>query len=141
MPYGCAPPCTSAWLGAADACVLHDGHMSSGWSDESTAPTDERPPFRRSFAVGIAAAFGLAVVAVVLALASPSVTVGGSTWACWAPALGYDPSKGALPAEVVAACQSPANARLVISLVLAMTAFGLGAVTTIRATTVPRIER
>jgi hypothetical protein len=115
--------------------------MSSGWSDEAAPPVDERPPFRWSFAVGISGALLLAFVAVVVALASPTVAVGGSTWACWAPALGYDASAGRLPDEVVAACQGPVNARLVGSLVLALAAFALGAITTIRATTVPRTER
>lgn len=121
--------------------VLHDGGMSTGWSDDPAAPGDERPPFRRSFALGIAGALLLAVAAAVLALASPTVSVGGSTWACWAPALGYDAAAGALPAEVVTACQTPVTSRLVMSLVLAVAALVLGAVTTIRATTVPRTER
>lgn len=114
--------------------------MSSGWSDD-TAPEDQRPPFRRSFAIGIAAALGLALVAAVLALASPSVEVAGGSVSCWAPALGYDPSARPLPDEIVAACTTAANARLVVSLVLGVAAFVIGAVTTIRATTVPRIER
>ncbi len=129
-----------AHLGVASG-VLHDGRMSTGWSDDPAAPVDERPPFRRSFALGIVGALLLAVAAAVLALASPTVSAGGSTWACWAPALGYDSSAGALPAEVVAACQTPVTSRLVMSLVLAVAALVLGAVTTIRATTVPRTER
>lgn len=114
--------------------------MSSGWSDDA-APEDQRPPFRRSFAIGIAAALGLALVAAVLALAAPSVSVGGESVACWAPALGYDAAARPLPEPLVQACTSATSARLVLSLVLAVAAFVIGAVTTIRATTVPRIER
>ena len=49
------------------SAVLHDGGMSSGWSDDAP-PEPERPAFRRSFAVGIGAALGLALVAAGLAL-------------------------------------------------------------------------
>ena len=115
--------------------------MSSDWSDEAAAAEQAGPPFRWSFAAGIAAALLLAALAAVLALASPTVSVGGAAVACWSPALGYDPSAAPLPDDVQAACQAAVNTRLVVSLVLAITAFLIGAVTTIRATTVPRTER
>lgn len=114
--------------------------MSNGWSDDAP-PEPVRPAFRRSFAVGIAAAFGLALVAAVLALLPPTVSVGGVVVACWAPALGYDPSAAPLPDVVQAACAASANTRLVLSLLLAIVAVVVGAVTTLRATTVPRTER
>ncbi|MFC6238113.1 hypothetical protein [Longivirga aurantiaca] len=114
--------------------------MSSAWSDDAP-PEPERPAFRRSFAVGIAAALGLALVAAVLALLPPTVSFGGVEVACWAPALGYDPSAATLPEAVRAACAASTNTRLVLSLVLAIAAVVIGAVTTLRATTVPRTER
>lgn len=114
--------------------------MSSGWSDDAP-PEPVRPAFRRSFAVGIGAALGLALVAAALALVPPTVTVGGTAVACWAPALGYNPSGAPLPDAVQAACAASTNTRLVLSLVLAIAAVVIGAVTTLRATTVPRTER
>ncbi len=114
--------------------------MSSGWSDDAP-PEPERPAFRRSFAVGIVVAIGLALVAALLALLPPSVSVGGVAVGCWAPALGYDPSSAPLPDVVQAACAASANTRLVLSLLLAIVAVVVGAVTTLRATTVPRTDR
>lgn len=111
--------------------------MSSGWSDDG-APTDERVPFRRSFAVGIVAAIGLAVIAAVIALSAPTVQVGGQTFVCGSPALG---APGGLPAPVAEACAAPTTTRLVLATLLAIAALVIGAVTTIRATTVPRTER
>lgn len=114
--------------------------MSSGWSDDAP-PEPARPAFRRWFALGIVGALGLAFLAAVLALLPPTVSVGGAAVACWPPALGYDPAAAPLPEPVQAACAASTNTRLVLSLVLAIVAVVLGAVTTLRATTVPRTER
>ena len=46
-----------------------------------------------------------------------------------------------LPDAGQAACAASTNTRLVLSLVLAIAAVVIGAVTTLRATTVPRTER
>ena len=111
--------------------------MSGEWADDA-APADQRPPFRRSFAYGIAAAIGLAVLAALIALSAPAVQLGGRAVACWPPALG---APAGTSQAVVDACAAPTTVRLVLSVVLAITALVIGAVTTIRATTVPREER
>lgn len=113
------------------------GPMSGDWADDAE-PADRRPAFRRSFAYGIVAAIGLALLAAVIALSVPTVQVGGQEFVCWAPALGLS---GGIPEPAAGPCATATTTRLVVSTLLAIAALVIGAVTTIRATTVPREER
>lgn len=112
--------------------------MSSDWADDGAPDEPARPAFRRSFAVGLVASFGLALLAAVVALSVPTVQIGGQEFVCWAPALGLS---GGIPEPAAGPCATATTTRLVISTVLAIAALVTGAVTTIRATTVPREER